>query len=992
MRSLFCVVLLLTFLFLSVLSSAQQTPVTAVPNLIRYGGMLKDGQGRALPETTVGVAFAIYQQQEGGAPVWLETQNVTPNATGYYSVLLGSSSSTGLPDDLFTQREGRWLGVQMQGQPEQPRVLLVSVPYALKAAEADRLSGHSASEFVTTDNLQSAVQQQLRQQAPKSGSATSVITTSTGANAGVIPATTDPATNFVDTTRDQVVQVQQNGTGVALNASASNNSGMVGTSNASAITGIVAGVEGVSSANASYGVYGRATSSSSSQPGVGIYGQSDSPNGLGISGWAAGTGNTIGLQGGASSTSGFAINATETASSGNTAGLVARVYSPVGIPVLIFNNATSTVTGTLISARTLSGVQFSVGGTGNVNTVGTLTGTRLISTVASGTAPLQVASTTLVPNLNASLLGGSPASAFSPASGSPSYIQNGTTQQAGANFSISGSGTVGATLSGNAVDTATNYQIGAGVVMSLGSAADENLFLGIGAGTNNTSGSGAANMFSGYNAGIQNTTGNNNTFSGALAGHMNTIGVNNTFVGANSGQSVVTGSNNTFLGFNAGSSAAAAASNDVYIASQGTAAESSTIRIGDPTNQTAAYVAGVSGASTNSGAPVFIDSTGKLGTGGGSVSFTQVTGTLTSPQFTGTYSNSVTLSNANNVIDGNFTGNGSGLTGVSSGLSWPIVLKSADYTIQASDFSTPTSYGNYLILTGSVAHTFTLPNPAPPNGQCVAIDNNAGAPINSNTNVFLTVSANGLTIDGGAGNATQPKRNSYLYCSDGTNYWRLDRQLASPSQIGPVLYTVDTGPVNALQTTFVAGLDFGLNTGTAIFILPIHANTILNPTLNVNGLGAKKILRYGNQGLAPGDLSTTALAVLIYDGQFWELVNPQTVIGTVTSVGATAPLVSTGGSAPVVSCPTCVTAPTLTGTTGSIGGSTLTAGSCATGTAAVAGSVVGHPVSVSASDGSLPNGLIILSAAVTSSNTVTVQLCATGSVTPTANTYTVSTQ
>ena len=112
-------------------------------------------------------------------------------------------------------------------------------------------------------------------------------------------------------------------------------------------------------------------------------------------------------------------------------------------------------------------------------------------------------------------------------------------------------------------------------------------------------------------------------------------------------------------------------------------------RIGDPANQTAAYIAGITGASTNSGAPVFIDSTGKLGTGGGSVSFTQVTGTLTSPQFTGTYSNSVTLSNANNVIDGNFTGNGSGLTGVSSGLSWPIVLKSADYAIQASDFSDP---------------------------------------------------------------------------------------------------------------------------------------------------------------------------------------------------------------------------------------------------------------------------------------------------------------
>ena len=40
----------------------------------------------------------------------------------------------------------------------------------------------------------------------------------------------------------------------------------------------------------------------------------------------------------------------------------------------------------------------------------------------------------------------------------------------------------------------------------------------------------------------------------------------------------------------------------------------------------------------------------------------------------------------------------------------------------------------------------------------------------------------------------------------------------------------------------------------------------------------------------------------------------------------------------------------------------------------------------------LPNGLIILSAAVTTTNTVTVQLCATASVTPVAKTYNVTTQ
>lgn len=75
----------------------------------------------------------------------------------------------------------------------------------------------------------------------------------------------------------------------------------------------------------------------------------------------------------------------------------------------------------------------------------------------------------------------------------------------------------------------------------------------------------------------------------------------------------------------------------------------------------------------------------------------------------------------------------------------------------------------------------------------------------------------------------------------------------------------------------------------------------------------------------------------------------------------------------------------LTGTTGSIGGSALAAGTTVTGT--VTGAVVGSPVAVSASDGSLPNVLIVLSASVTSTNTVTVQLATIAAVTPPAKTY-----
>ncbi len=142
-------VMALSTLLLVSISSAQRAASTSVPNLIRYSGTLKDAQGAPLPSSTaVGVTFSIYKQQDGGAAVWMETQNVTPDNNGQYNVILGSTTATGLPDNLFSQQEERWLGVQLQGQEEQARVLLVSVPYAMKAHEAETLGGLPASAFV----------------------------------------------------------------------------------------------------------------------------------------------------------------------------------------------------------------------------------------------------------------------------------------------------------------------------------------------------------------------------------------------------------------------------------------------------------------------------------------------------------------------------------------------------------------------------------------------------------------------------------------------------------------------------------------------------------------------------------------------------------------------------------------------------------------------------------------------------------------------------
>jgi hypothetical protein len=132
--------------------AASPALAAEVPRLIKFSGTLLDAQDRPLAGP-VGVTFALHAQQTGGAALWMETQNVTPDAHGSYTVLLGANSANGVPAELFASGEARWLEVQVERQAEQPRALLVSVPYALKAKDAETLGGKPASAFLTTETL-----------------------------------------------------------------------------------------------------------------------------------------------------------------------------------------------------------------------------------------------------------------------------------------------------------------------------------------------------------------------------------------------------------------------------------------------------------------------------------------------------------------------------------------------------------------------------------------------------------------------------------------------------------------------------------------------------------------------------------------------------------------------------------------------------------------------------------------------------------------------
>jgi hypothetical protein len=124
--------------------------------------------------------------------------------------------------------------------------------------------------------------------------------------------------------------------------------------------------------------------------------------------------------------------------------------------------------------------------------------------------------------------------------GSGFYIQNGTSQQASSNFSISGNGAA------DTFNAATQYNLGGQRVLS--NAGTFNLFAGVGAGSANA---GVQNSFFGSMAGQDNTSGISNAFFGSLTGQHNTASANS-FFGAFSGRFNTSGSQNAFFGYQAG--------------------------------------------------------------------------------------------------------------------------------------------------------------------------------------------------------------------------------------------------------------------------------------------------------------------------------------------------------------------------------------------------------------------------------------------------------
>jgi hypothetical protein len=207
--------------------------------------------------------------------------------------------------------------------------------------------------------------------------------------------------------------------------------------------------------------------------------------------------------------------------------------------------------------------------TANQTVNGSVSATQLVSTVAQGTAPLQVTSTTQVPNLNASFLDGLSAGAFQVAGSYATLGANtfGATQTISSGDVVVGNGNIrlpennggnqGVIIIGgnsfihnccatNADNTYVGIQAGSLSNAASGNTAEGSFAL-------NSLTQGQSNTASGFNALGQDDAGSNNTGIGVNALFSNNSGANNTAMGfkagANGNDINTTGSNNTFLGY-----------------------------------------------------------------------------------------------------------------------------------------------------------------------------------------------------------------------------------------------------------------------------------------------------------------------------------------------------------------------------------------------------------------------------------------------------------
>jgi hypothetical protein len=570
-------------------------------------------EGKLAANTAVGVTFSIFKEEYGGTALWSETQTVQPGLNGAYNVLLGAATNRGVPVSIFSSGESRWLAVEIPGQAPLPRVLMVSVPYALKAADADSLGGIPASAFLLAAASGSGANGTTREvTADKASGPASVTSLTTASPVNYLP-------KYVGSSTFSPSSVYDNGTSVSVGGIADLGAvTFVGNVPFGDTAGIALFNEG-GGANASVSLDFYNTIVNSGIPQAKLKALDDGNYSDHLTFWT----KTPGAPGNA------AIERMRLTSAGN---LGIGISNPVrslevsGIGKfysgIMFSNGTTqttmpTLTGGGSNLTVINpGTGLAGGGAGGALTLNI--DTSKVPLLTSSNAFLGSQSVTGVLSANGSiqLPGGSAASPALSFNGSGS---TGLFSPSANALGISAAGVSGltATSAGNLDAPGSLFKSGTYFLHNVGVG---NTALGIGA--HQPPFSATNNVAVGLSSLLDISNGSNNVAVGFSSLINNTSGGDDVAIGPNALVNASTASNyNLALGSDgmagpAGTNIATNSVSDVLLENPGVANESNTMRIGSSCCQLRTFIAGISGVTTGltNAVPVMIDANGQLGT------------------------------------------------------------------------------------------------------------------------------------------------------------------------------------------------------------------------------------------------------------------------------------------------------------------------------------------------------------------------------------------
>jgi hypothetical protein len=144
-----------------------------------------------------------------------------------------------------------------------------------------------------------------------------------------------------------------------------------------------------------------------------------------------------------------------------------------------------------------------------------------------------------------------------------------------------------------------------------------------------------------------------------------------------------------------------------------------------------------------------------------------------------------------------------------------------------------------------------------------------GSTCNANSGASqYTVAVNGAS--GAAIGGVGPGTSNQLLASGGGS---ANPSYKSYADLTPTGYAAGAGTAQA-QTVTLAPAATALTAGLVVRWKPTAANTAAAPTLAVNGLTATAITKCGTTALVANDLTTTNVALAVYDGTEFQLLNP----------------------------------------------------------------------------------------------------------------------